>query len=80
VLLVRLAYDVCASDRDAEGPQERGQLRRDAEDGAGDDADDGVKQATNDGKTHENTSLSAVAELWKLWLVPLPQPTAAEEN
>ena len=43
---------------EAEGAKQRAQLRRDAVNRAREDADDGVKQATNDGKTHENTSLS----------------------
>jgi hypothetical protein len=39
------------SDRDAEGPQERGQLRRDAVDGTRDDSEDGVKEAADDGNS-----------------------------
>jgi hypothetical protein len=33
--------------------QQRAQLRSDAVDGARDDADDGVDQATDEGETHE---------------------------
>ncbi|MCW2611980.1 MAG: hypothetical protein JWM15_3226 [Cryptosporangiaceae bacterium] len=38
--------------------EERAHLGGDAEHGSGDDADDGVDQTSDDGKTHENTSLS----------------------
>ena len=50
----------CGSDGagEAEGAKQRAQLRGDAVDRAGEDADDGIQQATNEGKTHENTSLS----------------------
>ena len=47
---------------EAKGAKERGHLRRDGVDRAGDDADDRIQKATNDGKTHETTSLSEGGE------------------
>ena len=42
--------------------EQREQLRGDAVNGAGENADDGVQKPANDGCAHENTSLSVAAE------------------
>jgi hypothetical protein len=61
--------------------QQRAQLRGDAENGTGDDANNGVKQSAKDGSTHEKhvafwgrrvggSSVAALSE----------QPTAADQD
>ena len=55
--------ELSCSAGEAEGVKERERLRRDAVDGAGEDANDGIDEAADHRNAHESTSLSGSAEL-----------------